>query len=111
MMKTRLIIVLIIISSPLLAKLSDEIKASGIDFKHENGMTGKFYMPEIIGSGLAFFDYDNDGDMDLYLVQGGNLSISVDENTNLRDKLYRNDTIIQDHPVFVDVTESSKINS
>ena len=45
-------------------------KESGIDFVHFNGMSGSHYYPEVMGSGVALFDYDNDGDLDIFLVQG-----------------------------------------
>ena len=46
---------------------------TGIDFVHFNGMSGNYYYPEIIGPGGALFDYDNDGDLDVFLVQGSML--------------------------------------
>ena len=42
----------------------------GIDFLHFNGMTGQLYTAEVVGPGVALFDFDNDGDLDIYLGQG-----------------------------------------
>ena len=41
---------------------------SGLDFVHESGPTGTYFMPESIGSGGALFDFDNDGRLDVYLL-------------------------------------------
>jgi hypothetical protein len=45
----------------------------GIDFTHVNGAAGQYYMAEQMGAGVALIDYDGDGDLDVFLVQGGSL--------------------------------------
>ncbi len=77
-----------------------ELEDSGFDFVHFNGMTGEFYMAEINSGGGAMLDYDNDGDLDLYLVQGQLIGAEKDmamakfpprHPLPLTDRLYRND--------------------
>ncbi|MGH8458360.1 MAG: CRTAC1 family protein, partial [Nevskiales bacterium] len=43
----------------------DVTQASGIHFVHNNGAFGKKYLPETLGPGCAFLDYDNDGAQDI----------------------------------------------
>ena len=60
----------------------------GIDFVHENGSSKEKRLPETNGSGSAFFDWDGDGDQDLYLVNSGHMEKGRGQAWN---RLYRND--------------------
>jgi hypothetical protein len=94
--------------------------ASGIDFVHFNGMSGEYYYPEIMAPGVGLIDYDNDGDLDVYLVQSqmlGNKPITdalFPPKGPLKDRLYRNDlTVGADGSRtlhFTDVTDQSGID-
>jgi hypothetical protein len=85
--------------------------ASGVDFVYRTGMTGAFYFPEIMGGGAALLDYDGDGRLDLYLVQGGAIGPDVDRAEREQgDRLYRN--VSTDGTVrFEDVTEAAGIDA
>lgn len=49
----------------------DATSEVGLDFIHDAGPTGSYFMPQIMGSGAAVFDFDNDNRLDLYLLQNG----------------------------------------
>ena len=99
----------------------DRAAELGLDFAHVNGMTGKFYFSEIVGPGGALFDYDNDGDLDAYLVQGhmlgggqrGDRSTPSGVTGDHRDRLFRNELTAGDPRSlrFTEVTEASKIRA
>jgi hypothetical protein len=82
--------------------LRDVTKETGITFVHTDGSGGGYYIVETVASGLALFDYDNDGDLDIYFLNGGALK-GTKYKTPPRNALYRNDGNWK----FTDVTKQS----
>ncbi|MFZ0633610.1 MAG: CRTAC1 family protein [Acidobacteriaceae bacterium] len=78
--------------------------ASGITWVHTAGKSAQKYLPETAGAGCAFLDYDNDGWMDIYLVNSGKCDF-YDPNPPLRNALYRNNR----DGTFTDVTEKAGV--
>ena len=97
----------------------DAALESGIDFRHFPGTTGEYFFPEIAGSGVAVFDYDGDGDLDIYALQGAMLEdgrSAADSTIPPRDgvavpanRLYRNELVERDTLFFTDVTAASGV--
>ncbi len=82
--------------------LTDVTSSTGIDFVHTDGGSGQRYVVETVSAGLALFDYDNDNDIDVYLLNGAPLKGS--KQTDIpRNALYRNDGDLR----FTDVTKES----
>jgi len=108
-----------VLSSGAQPSLFREVSAeTGLKFHHFTGATGEYFMPEIMGSGCALLDYDNDGDLDVYLMQG----TLLDEKKKLSDasfppptgwkpgnRLFRNELIPSGKLRFTDVTEAAGV--
>ena len=65
---------------------------AGLDFIHESGLTGKFLILEIMASGSALFDYDNDGDLDIYVTTGHKGIPEFTSDNAPRNRLYQQDS-------------------
>jgi hypothetical protein len=78
-------------------------EAAGIRFQHTNGAAGRKYLPETMGSGCAFLDFDGDGRLDILLLNGRSLAESISQTTAA---LYRN----RGDGTFADVTSASGLD-
>ena len=100
---------------PLFREVADDV---GLKFQHFTGATGEYYMPEIMGAGVALFDYDNDGDLDVYLIQGSTFDPAQDPRRTKfppppgwkpGNRLFRNLLSETGKLQFVDVTEQAHV--
>ena len=88
--------------APLFSEVPSSV--SGITWVHENAMSPSRYLPEALGPGCAFLDYDNDGWMDIFLVNSGP-SDFYKPTKPLRNALYKNNR----DGTFTDVTEKAGV--
>lgn len=99
-------------ATPETPYFADRAAEWGVGFVYASGWDGRYLAPQIFGSGVGLLDYDGDGDLDIYLAQGGLLS--PEENLtetpltqDLPDALFRQDVFVTDngavHRRFVDV--------
>lgn len=94
----------------------EEVTAqTGLDFWQYSGATGEFRLPEIMGSGAALIDYDHDGDLDIYLVQGSPAGptlkplVPVPPGWKPGNQLFRNELIPSGKLTFTNVTEAAGV--
>ena len=85
-------------------RLTDVTAAAGIRFQHNSGAYGGKLLPETLGSGCAFFDYDADGWQDILLLNGTDWPGHKRQRSTLR--LYRNNR----NGTFTDVTKSAGLD-
>ena len=88
-------------AEPASVRFTDVTEEAGIGFRHFKGATGKRYLPETMGSGVAVLDFDQDGWMDLFFVNGWRLELGRPEGAG--SILYRN----RGDGTFADVTREA----
>ena len=102
-------------ATPLFRDVAEE---SGLGFKHFSGSSGQYFLPEIMSSGVALLDYDSDGDLDIYLLQGAMLDQAIPparakfpppKNHWPGNRLFRNELIPAGEMRFSDVTAAAGI--
>src|SRR5689334_5836117 len=85
-------------------EFTDITAQAGIRFKHNSGATGKKYLPETMGAGCAFIDYDNDGWQDIILINSTNWPNQKGKRSTLA--LYHNEK----NGTFTDATKAAKLD-
>ena len=85
-------------------QFKDVTATAGIKFVHNSGASGKKYLPETMGSGCAFLDFNNDGWLDLFLVNSSDWP--GQKRNKSTSKLYRNNQ----NGTFTDVTQTAGLD-
>src|SRR5205823_6477535 len=94
-------------------QLADVTQSVGIDFKHENSATTNKYLIETMGGGVALFDYDNDGRLDVFFTNGAKIGDPLPDGKvpDKSDRKYWNRLYHQNaDSTFTDVTERAGLS-
>jgi len=92
------------------APFADITASAGITFRHFTGAEGEKLLPETMGAGVAYLDFDGDGDQDLLFVNGASWPWSKQPNAAAHAVLYRNDTALGGPVKFSDVSAGSGLD-
>jgi len=93
---------------PAAGPVFDEVATEArLRFDHSAGASGQFYVPEVMGAGVGLLDYDNDGDVDVFLVQNHPLEPGKAAPPGRTHKLFRNDLGASGAMRFTDATADS----
>ena len=105
-----LLVAVLAVPAPAAGPLFVDVAADvGLNFTHDTGATGEYYMPEVMGAGVALFDYDNDGDLDVFFVQSGSIGPGTRAGSARAHRLFRNELAGGGKLRFTDVTARSGI--
>jgi hypothetical protein len=93
--------------SPVLGQIHFEeiAKKAGLDFRLRNAASGRFHQVELMPGGVAAFDFDNDGCMDLYFTNGATIPELRKSGPEFSNRLYRNDC----DGTFTDITAKAGV--
>lgn len=94
-------------------RFSDITDEAGIDFRHDNGLSGDWHYPEIVGGGCALVDHDGDGRLDILFIQSGAVPrrlADAEPPDRAPSRLYRN-TTTDGRIRFADVTDTAGLDA
>ena len=90
-MKLAILVLAAALLAPGQVRFEDRAQVSGLDFRLENGASGRFRQVELMPGGVAAIDYDSDGCLDVYFANGASLPSLRKAEPKYSNRLFRND--------------------